>query len=402
MGGKRLVVVGNGMAGLRFLEELLARAPGRFDTTVIGAEPAPAYNRVLLSSLLAGEVAPADVMMRSAAWYADNGIALITGRTVVTLEASARMIALDDGSSMPFDRLVLATGSDPVRLDIPGSRLDGVAVFRTLADIECIEALSSTGRPAVVIGGGLLGIEAACGLARRGLAVTLVHVMDRLMEWQLDAEGARLLADAIEAKGVRVLLGARTVAMRGNRAVEAVELADGTVLTCGLVVMAVGVRPSTALARSGGLKVNRGIAVDDDMQTSVPGIFAIGECAEHEGVCHGLVEPCYEHARAAAAAIVGQPVGYRGWVPATNLKVSGVPMFSAGDFEGTGAEAIVVRDAGAPSYRKLVLREGRLAGVVLVGDTDDALWYGELIRSGAPVAAFRNALAFGRTFAEAA
>ena len=402
MGRKRLVVVGNGMAGLRFLEELLVRAPGRFDITVIGMEPAPAYNRVLLSSLLAGEVVPADVMMRPAAWYFDNGITLITGRAAVALEASARTIAFDDGVSVPFDLLVLATGSDPVRLDIPGRDLDGVSVFRTLADVEQLEAFSRSGHPAVVIGGGLLGIEAACGLARRGLRVALIHVMDRLMERQLDAEGARLLADAIEAKGVRVLLGARTVAIRGHRTAEAVELADGRVLDCGLVVMAVGVRPSTALARSGELEVKRGIAVGDDMQTSAPDIFAIGECAEHEGVCHGLVEPCYEHAKAAAAAVAGEPASYRGWIPATNLKVSGVPVFSAGDFEGAGAEAIVVRDAGTPSYRKLVVRDGRLAGAVLIGDTDDALWYGELIRSGAPIAAFRNALAFGRTFAEAA
>jgi nitrite reductase (NADH) large subunit len=402
MGRKRLVVVGNGMAGLRFLEELLVRAPGRFDITVIGAEPAPAYNRVLLSSLLAGEVAPADVTMRPAAWYVDNGMRLVTGRAGVAIDSTARSIALDDGASVQFDRLVLATGSDPVRLDIPGRDLDGVSLFRTLADVEQLETFSRTGRPAVVIGGGLLGIEAACGLARRGLPVTLVHVMDRLMERQLDAEGARLLADAIEAKGVRALLNARTVALCGSQAAEAVELADGRVLDCSLVVMAVGVRPSTALARNAGLEVKRGVVVDDDMQTSVPGVFAIGECAEHEGVCHGLVEPCYEHAKAAAAAIAGEPAGYKGWVPATNLKVSGVPVFSAGDFEGAGAEAIVVRDAGIPSYRKLVLRDGRLAGAVLVGDADEALWYGELIRSGAPIAAFRNALAFGRTFAEAA
>jgi nitrite reductase (NADH) large subunit len=402
MGRKRLVVVGNGMAGLRFLDELLVRAPGRFDITVIGAEPAPAYNRVLLSSLLAGEVAPADVTMRPAAWYVDNGMRLVTGRAGVAIDSTARSIALDDGASVQFDRLVLATGSDPVRLDVPGRDLDGVSLFRTLADVEQLETFSRTGRPAVVIGGGLLGIEAACGLARRGLPVTLVHVMDRLMERQLDAEGARLLADAIEAKGVRALLNARTVALCGSQVAEAVELADGRVLDCSLVVMAVGVRPSTALARNAGLEVKRGVVVDDDMQTSVPGVFAIGECAEHEGVCHGLVEPCYEHAKAAAAAIAGEPAGYKGWVPATNLKVSGVPVFSAGDFEGAGAEAIVVRDAGIPSYRKLVLRDGRLAGAVLVGDADEALWYGELIRSGAPIAAFRNALAFGRTFAEAA
>jgi nitrite reductase (NADH) large subunit len=254
----------------------------------------------------------------------------------------------------------------------------------------------------VVIGGGLLGIEAAYGLARRGIRVTLVHLMGRLMERQLDAEGARLLADAIEAKGVQLLLGAETRAIRGGAAVEAVELKDGRVLPCGLVVMAVGIRPAGALAASGGLQVKRGIVVDDEMQSSEPGIYAIGECAEHRSVCYGLVEPCYEQARVAASAIAGEMVRYPGSVLATNLKVSGVSVFSAGDFEGVGAETIVVRDAGVRSYRKLVVRDERLAGVVLVGDTAEALWYADLIRAGTPVSALREALAFGQAFAEAA
>ena len=399
---ERLVVVGNGMAGLRFLEELVRRAPGRFDVTVVGAEPDPAYNRVLLSSLLAGDIGVGDVELKPHEWYAEHGVALVTGQPACALDAAQRTVTLGNGEVLGFDRLVLATGSDAIRLPLPGRDLAGVMTFRSLADIAGLEQAASEGLPAVVIGGGLLGIEAAYGLARRGVPVTLVHLMDRLLERQLDAEGARLLAAAIEAKGVRVLLGAETAAIRGGSAVETVELKDGRVLPCGLVVMAVGIRSNTALAPSGGLQVKRGIVVDDGMQTSASGIYAIGECAEHRGVCYGLVEPCYEQARVAAAAIAGEPVRYAGSVLATNLKVSGVSVFSAGDFEGVGAEAIVVRDAGVGSYRKLVVREERLAGVVLVGDTAEALWYADLIRAGTPVSALREALAFGQAFAEAA
>src|SRR5215510_7243876 len=310
MAPQRLVVVGNGMAGLRLLEEIVERAPGRFAITVIGAEPEPAYNRVLLSSLLAGDIGADDVMLRPRDWYGTHGIELITGQPAQCVDILRRALRLPDGTEVAFDALVLATGSDPVTLPVPGTDLAGVVTFRTLADIAGFETFASTGQPAVVIGGGLLGIEAAYGLARRGVPVTLVHLMDRLMERQLDAEGARLLADAIEAKGVRVLLGAETKAIRGDAAVEAVELKDGRVLSCGLVVMAVGIRPETALAASGGLQVKRGIVVDDAMQTSVAGIYAVGECAEHRGACYGLVEPCYEQARVAAAALAGEPMRY--------------------------------------------------------------------------------------------
>jgi nitrite reductase (NADH) large subunit len=357
---------------------------------------------VLLSSLLAGDIGVGDVELKPREWYAEHGVALVTGQPACALDAALRTVTLGNGEVLGFDRLVLATGSDAIRLPLPGRDLAGVMTFRSLADIAGLEQAASEGLPAVVIGGGLLGIEAAYGLARRGVPVTLVHLMDRLLERQLDAEGARLLAAAIEAKGVRVLLGAETAAIRGGSAVETVELKDGRVLPCGLVVMAVGIRSNTALAPSGGLQVKRGIVVDDGMQTSASGVYAIGECAEHRGVCYGLVEPCYEQARVAAAAIAGEPVRYAGSVLATNLKVSGVSVFSAGDFEGVGAEAIVVRDAGVGSYRKLVVREERLAGVVLVGDTAEALWYADLIRAGTPVSALREALAFGQAFAEAA
>jgi len=401
MARQRLVIVGNGMAGLRFLEEILEHARGHFDITVVGAEPVAAYNRVLLSAVLAGEAATADLVLRPVQWYAEHKIELITGQVAEVLDSRARFVGLQNGRTIPFDILVLATGSDPMTLAVPGCSLKGVATFRNLNDITTFERFAGARRPAVVIGGGLLGIEAACGLARRGVAVTLVHLADRLMERQLDAEGAALLAAAITAKGVRVLLGANTRAIAGGSEVEAVELADGRVLACGLVMMAIGIRPRAALAASGGLGTRRGIVVDDRMETSLKGVFAIGECAEHRGTCYGLVEPCYEHAKVAAAAIAGEGISYRGSVLATNLKVSGVPVFSAGDFEGTG-EAIIVRDNGVPSFRKLLTRDGRLTGAVLVGDVADAPWYWQLIRSRQLVTAFRDALAFGPAFAEAA
>jgi len=402
MARQRLLVVGNGMAGLRFLEEIVARAPTRFAVTVVGAEPVAAYNRVLLSQLLAGEVAAADILLRPRQWYEAHGIELITQQTAEALDCGAGRVRLQDGRALAFDVLVLATGSDPLVLPVPGSTLPGVATFRTLADSAGLDEFAASGRPAVVIGGGLLGIETAVGLARRGVPVSLVHVADHLMERQLDAEGAALLAEAIAAKGVRLFLRQSTRAIRGSSGVEAVELADGRLLDCGLVIMAVGIRPRTGLAARGGLGTGRGIMVDDRMQTSQAGVFAIGECAEHRGTCYGLVEPCYEQARVAAAILAGEPQRYQGSVSATNLKVSGVAVFSAGDFEGRGADSIIVRDVGVPSFRKLVTRQGRLTGAVLVGDVRDALWYRDLIRAAEPVTPFRHALAFGQAFAEAA
>jgi nitrite reductase (NADH) large subunit len=397
----RLVVVGNGMAGLKLLEELLAIAPDRFDITVVGAEPDPAYNRVLLSSLLANEVSAEDVLLKPREWYAAHAIELKTGHVAVELDTARRQITLRDCEVVPFDYLVLATGSDPIRLKLPGDGLAGVLTFRTLGDVTRLAA-ASQGVPAVVIGGGLLGIEAAYGLARAGVPVTLLHLMDRLMERQLDAEGAQLLKGALETEGIRVRLLAETHTIHGVSGAEAIELVDGERIACGLVVMAVGVRASTTLAETGGLLTDRGIIVDDQLQTSAHGIYAIGDCVEHRGTCYGLIEPAYEQARAVARRLCDQPVRYAGSVPATNLKVSGVPVFSAGDFEGAGAEHIVVRDDGAPSYRKLVVRDGRLTGGVLVGDTHEAFWYADLIRASAPIASFRDALAFGQAFAEAA
>jgi nitrite reductase (NADH) large subunit len=398
---ERLVVVGAGMAGLKLVEEISELCPDRYRIVMIGSEPRAAYNRVLLSGVLAGDAAEADIELRPAAWYPEKGIELLTGVECTGLHPAGREVVLSTGATLACDRLVLATGSASVRLPIPGHDLAGVHTFRDFDDVQAMRAVPS-GTPVAVIGGGLLGIEAAYGLARRGAKVALIHIMPRLMERQLDARAAELLAAAIADKGVEVVLGAETAAIEGNGRVERIVLKGGSSLPAELVVMAAGIRPRTELARSAGLEIGRGIKVDDKLETSRPGIYAVGECAEHRGACCGLVEPAHEQARVLARHLAGLPARYEGSVTAASLKVSGVPVFSMGDFEGEGAEAILLEDAQAGTYRKLVICGGRLAGAVLLGDTADALWYRDLIRRQAVVAPIRGALAFGKAFAEAA
>jgi len=400
----RLVVVGNGMVGLRFLEEILDAAPSTFDITVIGGEPRAAYNRVLLSPFLAGEIGSADVAMKPPAWYGEHGIDLRLGRPVCALDPQARTVTLEGGEGVAFDTCVLALGSRPVRLPLPGAHLSGVKTFRDYEDVTGLKSEARPGRPAVVIGGGLLGIETAYGLARAGASVTLIHLMDGLMERQLDAEGARVLESTITAQGIAVRLDAQTETILddGKGAVAGIRLADGSEIPGAIVAMAVGIRPETEPARAAGLATGRGIIVDDALETSAPGIHAIGECAEHAGICYGLVEPGYEQARVLARRLAGGTATYHGTTVATNLKVSGVPVFSAGDFTDAGAETIIFRDTASGVYRKLFVRDGHLAGVVLVGDTEDALWYRDLIASSQPIGALRDDLGFGRAFSAAA
>jgi nitrite reductase (NADH) large subunit len=298
---------------------------------------------------------------------------------------------------------VLATGSMPLRLSVPGSELTGVHTFRDSRDADLLLTLAAQKKRVVVVGGGLLGLEAAYGLARAGAPVTLVHLMDRLMERQLDAAAAALLKSLVERKGIQVLLESNTARIHGSTRVEGVELACGRMIEAEAVIFAAGIRPNVALAREAAINVNRGIVVDDHMQTSELGIYALGECAEHRGVCYGLVEPAYEQARVLARHLAGQQAAYQGSVVSTNLKVSGVAVFSAGDFTGgEGTEAIVLNDAKRGVYKKLVIAEGRLAGAVLIGETQDALWYLDLIRSRQPVTAIRTEMMFGRAPAKAA
>src|SRR5262249_7729753 len=394
-----LVIVGNGMAAARFCEELVERACGRYAIAVIGEEPRLAYNRVLLSSLLADEVSAADVELRPARWWRDRGVTVLYGQPATAIDPAIRRVRLANGASIPYSKLVIATGSRPIRLTAPGMDLRGVRVFRDFAGRAGL-GCAAKGARAVVIGGGLLGLEAAYGLAKGGARVTLVHLMDRLMERQLDARSADMLAREVEARGVEVLLSAETTKGEGIRRVEGVQLANGRVIEADLLVVAVGVRPNTDLARAAAIDVDRGIIVDDGLQTSVADIHAIGECAEHRGQCYGLVEPVHEQARVLAQRLAGIDTHYPGRVLATNLKVSGVKVSSAGDFLGAaGTEAIVLSDPGLKTYKKLVIANDRLVGAVLFGDTTDGPWYFDLIRSGESVEAARNELVFGRAFA---
>lgn len=400
---ERLVVVGAGMASLKLLEELKSRCPGRYNVTVVGAEPEPAYNRVLLSSLLAGEASDEDLALKERAWYGANGYRLFTGAEAREIDRAAKRVTLRDGRVVAYDKLVLATGSEPIRLPLPGGHLPQVLTFRDRCDAMKMAALAKPGARAVVIGGGLLGLEAAYGLVKLGCATTVVHLMDKLMERQLDAEGAATLKRALAAKGVGFALGAQSETILGDARVDGLRLASGEVLPADMVIMACGVRPNASLGRAAGLETKRGLLVDDAMRTSDQNVFAIGECAEHRGVVYGLVAPAYEHARALATHLAGEEAAYAGSLLSTNLKVSGVSVFSAGLVEAEeGDETVLLSDPAHGHYRKFVVRDDRLAGAILVGEASDALWYLDLIASGAPLGAMRDDLAFGRSFAIAA
>jgi nitrite reductase (NADH) large subunit len=398
-----LVIVGNGMAAAKLVEELSKTALGRYAIAVIGAEPRLAYNRVLLSSVLAGEVASHDIELKPASWWRDHGVTLKYNTLATEIDIGRRELKIDNDESISFSKLVLATGSMPLRLNVPGSELAGVHTFRDSRDADLLLTLAAQKKRVVVVGGGLLGLEAAYGLARAGAPVTLLHLMDRLMERQLDQPAGALLKALVERKGIQVLLGANTARIHGTSRVEGVELADGRIIAAEAVIFAAGIRPNVGLARDAAISVNRGIVVDDHLQTSEPGIYALGECAEHRGTCYGLVEPAYEQARVLARHLAAKPAAYQGSVVATNLKVSGVAVFSAGDFVGgNGSEAIVLNDTTRGVYKKLVVTDGHLTGAVLIGETQDALWYLDLIRTRQPVAAIRTEMMFGRPAAKAA
>lgn len=400
---ERIVMVGAGMAALKFLEELRAACPGRYDVTVLGAEKDAAYNRVLLSSLLAKEADDGDLTLKERAWYGESGYRLFTEAEVAKIDLAGMRVFLKDGRWASYDRLVLATGSEPIRLPLKGGSLPEVLTFRDRTDAAKLARLAGPGRRAVVIGGGLLGLEAAYGLARLGAEVTVVHLMDKLMERQLDMRGAATLKRSLEAKGVGFALGAESAEITGGASVTGLKLSSGEVLPADMVVMSCGVRPNAALARAAGLEVKRGVVVDDAMRTSDPFVYAIGECAEHRGVVYGLVAPAYEHAKTLARHLAGEAeAAYAGSLLSTNLKVSGVSVFSAGAVEPEdGDETVLLTDPVGGCYRKLVVRDDRLVGAILVGEASDALWYLDLIASETPLGAMRDDLAFGRSFVAA-
>ncbi|GAA3856244.1 FAD-dependent oxidoreductase [[Pseudomonas] carboxydohydrogena] len=396
-----LVIIGNGMAAARLVEELAKRALGRYAIAVIGDEPRLAYNRVLLSSVLAGEATSQEIELRSAAWWRDRGVTVTYGCAASSVDLAARKVHLANGTEVPFSKLVFATGSAPLRLAVPGANLPGVHTFRDSRDVDQLLALAGEKRRVAVVGGGLLGLEAAYGLAKAGSKVTLLHLMDRLMERQLDTPAAALLKRLVESKGIEIVLDADTKQIIGADRVEGIELANGRSIAADAVVFAAGIRPNVALAREAGVPVNRGIVVDDRICTGVENVYALGECAEHRGTCYGLVEPAYEQAKVLAAHLAGNPTDYSGSVVATNLKVSGVSVFSAGDFlAAEGGETLVFNDERRGTYKKLVVADGHLTGAVLVGDTQDALWYLDLIRTTAPIDTIRGDMMFGRALAQ--
>ena len=398
---RRLVLVGNGMAGMRTVEEILARAPGAFDITVFGAEPHGNYDRIMLSPVLAGEKQFADIMIHDRGWYQERSIELIAGEAVVGIDREAKRVTGALGTTRPYDVLILATGSNPVIIPFPGHNLPGVIAFRDIGDVETMLAAGRQGGNAVVIGGGLLGLEAANGLSRVGMTTTVLHLMPTLMERQLDPVAANLLKADLEARGLRVITEANTKAILGEDHVRTVVLADGTELPADLVVMAVGIRPNIALAKEAGLICGRGVRVDDGMLTSDPAIYAVGECIEHNGAVFGLVAPLYDMAKIAADRIT--KVAESDYVPAvagTRLKVTGIDMFSAGDFLGDETtDAVEFRDPARGIYKRLVLRGDRLIGAVLYGDARDAAWYFGLLRDNSDIAELRDLMVFGPAIA---
>jgi nitrite reductase (NADH) large subunit len=380
------------------LEELLKRAPHRYDITVFGDEPHGNYNRIQLSPVLAGEKTLAQIITHPPAWYAQQGITLHTGDAVTAIDRVAKTVTTTGGRVQPYDELLLATGSKPFVLPVPGKDLPGVVAFRDIADVNTMLDAARQYRHAVVIGGGLLGLEAANGLAKQGMQVSVVHLMDSLMERQLDKPAALLLQMSLEARGLKFLLQAATAEIVGSERVQAVRFKDGSMVAADLVVMAAGIAPNIALAKAAGLDCERGIVVDDALRTSDPHIHAVGECAQHRKVCYGLVAPLWEQAAVCAQHLAGPP-SYEGSVVSTKLKVTGIDLFSAGNFQGgEGCEEQVFRDPRRGVYKKLVLREGRLEGAVLVGDIRDGGWYLELIQQRQPVAQWRQRLIFGQQF----
>ncbi|WP_211473130.1 NAD(P)/FAD-dependent oxidoreductase [Collimonas humicola] len=396
-----LVVIGNGMAGMRTVEELLKLAPELYDITVFGAEPHGNYNRILLSPLLAGDKSMDDIMLNPREWYAENGITLHAGDPVTGIDRQRRIVRSRAGVELCYDRLLLATGSKPFIIPVPGHQLPGVIAFRDIQDVETMLAAARNHRHAVVIGGGLLGLEAANGLMRQGMDVTVVHVMDSLMERQLDKSAAVLLKKALEQKGLRFLLNAQTAEILGDRqatAVRAVRFKDGSEIPADLVVMTAGVRPNIELARQAGLHCDRAVVVDDTLQTYDPRIYAVGECVQHRMATFGLVAPIWDQARVCGAHLAG--AGHRRYVQqatATKLKVTGVDLYSAGDFIGSeGSEDLVLRDPRRGIYKRLVISGPHIVGAVLYGDVKDGPWYFEMIQNKTDISSLRSQLLFGQ------
>ena len=405
MSKPRLVLIGNGMAGVRTIEELLKIAPDHYEITIFGGEPHPNYNRILLSPVLAGEMTVPEIVLNELAWYASKGITLHTGKQVVTIDRIRRKVIADDGTEAHYDRLLVATGSTPFMLPIPGNDLPGVIGYRDIKDTDEMIATAKVHKHAVVIGGGLLGLEAANGLRLRGMDVTVVHIGPWLLERQLDETAGRMLQQSLEDKGLKFLLLKHTEMLvqgqeeKSGGRVVAVRFKDGMEIPADLVVMAAGIRPNYALAEKSGIYCNRGIVVNDTMQTYDPKIYAVGECVSHRGIAYGLVAPLFEQAKVAANHLAGYGIGrYTGSVTSTKLKVTGIDLFSAGQFMGgKDTEEIVLNDPHGGVYKKLVIKDNKLVGGVMYGDTADGPWYFQLLKDARDIHDIRDSLIFGQS-----
>ncbi|WP_425406597.1 nitrite reductase large subunit NirB [Hwanghaeella sp.] len=397
---RKLVVIGAGMASGRVLEELFEKAPGEYDVTLFGAEPRGNYNRIMLSPVLSGEKTYEEIVTHDADWYREHSVQCRFGERITAIDRNRKTVVTDQGETS-YDKLLIATGSQPFIIPVPGKDLPGVLTYRDLDDVEkMLDAAQKPGAKAVVIGGGLLGLEAAAGLKMQGVDVTVLHLMPHLMERQLDPAAGYLLAKELEARGINVHLRANTHEIVGSDKVEAVRLDDGTEYKADIVVMAVGIKPDTHLAVGAGLACGRGIHVDDAMVTADPDILAVGECVEHRGMCYGLVAPLYEMAKVAAKTLVGEEAGYEGSALSTKLKVTGVDLFSAGDFsEGDDREEIVFRDPTRGVYKRIVLQGDKIVGVVLYGDAADGGWFFGLLKDGTDISEMRDTLIFGPAYA---
>jgi nitrite reductase (NADH) large subunit len=443
---RKLIVIGNGMAGMKVVEDLLQIAPSAYEITVFGAEPHPNYNRILLSPVLAGEKTVKDIVLNSFEWYQEKGVKLHVDDPIVAIDRRRRTVTSQSGTVVSYDRLLLATGSNPIVLPVPGNDLPGVVTFRDLQDVDQMLVAARTHKKAVVIGGGLLGLEAANGLLKQGMDVTVVHLLDTLMERQLDRAAASMLRESLEKRGLKFVMPAKTVAILGEQRtagtlseqrtadggrceesataplapapspqppageaplapassdrVRAIRLEDGTEIEADLVVMAAGIRPNTELAKAVGLRCDRGVLVNDTMQTFDPSIYAVGECVQHRNSTYGLIAPLFEQANVCATHLAEFGIGrYTGSLISTQLKVTGIDLFSAGDFlGGPTSEALVLRDAKRGIYKRIVIEKNQVRGAVLYGDVKDGPWYFELMTQGKDIGPMRDKLLFGSAF----
>jgi len=396
---EKLVLIGNGMAGMRTIEELLDLDKEMYDITVFGAEPYGNYNRILLSPVLAGEKTIEEIMLNDEQWYVDNDVKLHKGKTIVNIDRKKQVVIADDGTEEKYDRLLLATGSNPFIIPVPGHELPGVISFRDIHDVDQMLDASKKHQHAVVIGGGLLGLEAANGLMLQGMSVTVVHLGDVLMERQMDTVAGEMLKKSLEERGLNFLMGASTEAVLGEDRVKGVRFKNGMEISADLVVMAVGIRPNIELADKIGLHCEKGVVVNDTMQTYDPKIYSVGECVQHRGEAYGLVAPLFEQAKVCANHLAKMGIGrYEGSVTSTKLKVTGIDLFSAGDFNGDDTtEDIVMKDVNRGVYKKVVLKDNKIHGAVMYGDTVDGAWYFQLMRDETDVSDIREHLMFGQS-----